>query len=166
MPPDLDVYVISPARDLETIERFLDIYVNRAASEDRGDEELMILSLNASEESSSSDDWDWEPAESLTHIVDRELQHPRRAFAVYLKAQDVRLAGAILGSTADNQVIFGVSLDDEGAKAENRDRAKMFLHEMAEAFGWRHGFIGVEAPPPLSGKRDAPGPLVYSWSPE
>src|SRR5882724_13131209 len=98
MPPDLDVYVISPARDLETIERFLDIYVNRAASEDRGDEELMILSLNASEESSSSDDWDWEPAESLTHIVDRELQHRRRAFAVYLKAQDVRLAGAILGS--------------------------------------------------------------------
>jgi hypothetical protein len=56
----------------------------------------MIRSLNASDESLGSDDWDWEPAESLTHMVDRGFQYRRRAFAVYLKPQDVRLAGPSL----------------------------------------------------------------------
>jgi hypothetical protein len=46
MPPHLDIYVISPARNRETIERFLRPYVDRAASEDRGDEELMMLALD------------------------------------------------------------------------------------------------------------------------
>jgi hypothetical protein len=43
MPPNLDVYVVSRAQDRETIERFLSTYVDRGASEDRGDEELMML---------------------------------------------------------------------------------------------------------------------------
>jgi hypothetical protein len=43
MPPNLDIYVISHAQDRETIEHFLSAYVDRAASEDRGDEELMML---------------------------------------------------------------------------------------------------------------------------
>jgi hypothetical protein len=163
MPPNLDVYAISSARDRETIERFLTMYVNRATSEDRGDEQLMILALEASGKSSNADDWDWEPSESLTHIIERGLQYPRRAFSVYLKAQDASLAGAILSFTTDDQVIFGVSLEDEGAKPENLERAKMLLHEMVKAFGGHRGFIGVETPPPSRGVSDAPKILVYSW---
>jgi hypothetical protein len=163
MPPNLDIYVISPARNRETIERFLGAYVDRAASENRGDEELMMLTLNSSGHPSSGDDWDWEPSESLTHIVDRGLQFPRRAFSVYLKTLDASLAGANLAFDVDNQVIFGVSMDDEGAKAENLERAKTLLHEMAQTLGATRGFIGVEEPPPLRGKQKLPTILKYSW---
>jgi hypothetical protein len=45
-----------------------------------------------------------------------------------LKTRDVSLAGAILGFAEDNQVIFGVSIDDEGTKAENLEHAKTLLH--------------------------------------
>jgi hypothetical protein len=166
MPPNLDVYIISHARDRETIERFLSVYVDRAASEDRGNEQLMILALDEFGQPSDGDNWDWEPSESLTHIIERGLEHPRRAFSVYLKTRDVSLAGAILSFTTDNQVIFGVSLEDEGAKPENLERAKILLHEIAQAFGGCNGFIGVEEPPPLRGIRDAQKFSAYSWAAE
>jgi len=73
------------------------------------------------------------------------------------------LAGAILAFDVDNQVIFGISLDDEGAKTENLERAKFLLHEMAQTLAGTHGFIGVEEPPPLRGTRQPPQSVVYSW---
>ena len=150
MPPNLDVYVISPARSRETIDRFLDAYVDRNASDDRGNEELMFLALDLSGQPSTGDDWDWEPSRSLGHIVERGLDFPRRAFSVYLKPLD--------------QVIFGLSMDDEGGKPENLERAKKLLHEMAERLAATHGFIGVEQEPPLRGKKEPPPTiLVYSW---
>jgi hypothetical protein len=163
MPPNLDVYVISRARDRETIERFLSTYVDRAASEERGDEELMILALDSSGQPSGVDDWEWEPSKSLTHIVERGLQFPRRAFSVELNTRDVALAGATLAFDTDNQVIFGISVDDEGASPENLEQAKILLHEMAQAFAGSHGYIGVEDPPPLRGASHAPTILLYSW---
>jgi hypothetical protein len=163
MPPNLDIYVISPARNRETIERFLGAYVDRAASETRRDEELMLLALDSSGQPSTGDDWDWEPSKSLTHIVDRGLEFPRRAFSVYLKTLDGSLAGAILAFDVNNQVIFGISVDDEGAKAENLERAKTVLHEMAQTLGATRGFIGVEEPPPLRGRQKLPTILAYSW---
>jgi hypothetical protein len=48
------------------------------------------------------------------------------------------LAGAILGFAEDNQVIFDVSIDDEGTKAENLEHAKTLSHEMAQALGATH----------------------------
>jgi hypothetical protein len=54
-------------------------------------------------------------------------------------------------------------MDDEGAKTENLERAKTLLDEMAQTLGATHGFIGVEAPPPLRGTRQPPTILVYSW---
>lgn len=123
----------------------------------------MMLALDSSGQPSSGDDWDWEPSKSLTHIVERGLQFPRRAFSAYLKTRDTSLTGATLAFDADNQVIFGVSMDDEGAKTENLERAKTLLHEMAQALGGSHGFIAVEEPPPLRGTRHAPKMLVYSW---
>jgi hypothetical protein len=164
MPPNLDIYVISPVRDRETIERFLDAYVDRVASEDRGDEELSLVTLDLSGQPSRGDAWDWEPSENLTHIVERGLQFPRRAFSVNLKTLDASLAGATLAFDVDNQVIFGVSMDDEGAKAENMERAKTLLHEMAQRLGATRGFIGVEEPPPLRRTRGRPTIPLYSWS--
>jgi hypothetical protein len=163
MPPNLDIYVISPARNRETIECFLSAYVDRAACEDRGDEELIMVAQDPSGQPSSGDDWDWDPSKSLTHIVDRGLQFPRRAFSVYLKTLDSSLARAILAFDVDNQVIFGVSMDDEGARPENLERAKTVLHEMAQTLRANHGFIGVEEPPPLRGTRQPHKNLVYSW---
>ena len=165
MPPNLDIYVISRARDRETIERFLSAYVDRAASEDRGDEELMMLALDSSGQPSSGDDWDWEPSMSLTYIVDRGLQLPHRAFSVALKTLDASLAGATLAFDVDNQVIFGISMDDESAKAGNLERAKSVLHEMAQTLGATHGFIAVEEPPPLRATQQGPRILAYTWPP-
>jgi len=99
----------------------------------------------------------------MTDIVERGLQFPRRAFSAYLKTLDTSLAGAILAFDIDNQVIFGVSIDDEGAKVENLERAKTLLHEMAQMLRGTHGFIGVEEAPPLRGTRRPPTILVYSW---
>ena len=164
MPPNLDVYVISPARNRETINRFLNAYVDRNASDDRGNEELMLLALDSSGQPSTGDDWDWEPSRSLGHIVERGLSFPCRAFSVYLKPLDASLAGAILAFDVDNQVIFGLSMDDEGAQPENYERAKVLLHDMTEALGATRGFIAVEEPAPLRGKKQPPPTiLVYSW---
>ena len=166
MPPSLDLYVISPERNRETIERFLAIYVDRVASENRGNEELMLVALGASGHPLSDDDWDaydWAPSKTLTHIVERGLQFPRRAFAVYLKPLDGSLAGAVLAFDLDNQVIFGLSIDDEGSKSENLGRAKALLHEMAEGFRATRGFIAVEEPPPLWGTRKPPRTPMWSW---
>jgi hypothetical protein len=160
----LDIYVISPERNRETIERFLATHVDRTTSEDRGNEELMLLALDSSGQPSSRDEWDSEPSLSLTRIVERGLEFPRRAFSAYLKAQDTSLAGAILAFDVSNRVIFGLSMDDEGGKPENLARAKQLLHEMAEKLGATHGFIGVEQPPPLRAKNEPPPMiLVYSW---
>jgi hypothetical protein len=122
-----------------------------------------MLALDSSGQPSSGDNWDWEPAKSLTHIVDLGLEFPRRAFSVYLNPQDASLAGATLAFDVDNAVIFGVSIDDEGARAENRERAKTVLYEMAQMLGATRGFIGVEEPPPLRGAQERPAILVYSW---
>jgi hypothetical protein len=135
MPPNLDVYVISPARNRETIERFLHAYVDWAASEDRGTEELPMVALDSSGQPSSDDLWDWEPSKSLTHIVERALEFPRRAFAAHLKTLDTSLTGGILAFDVENRVIFGLSIDDEGGKAENLERGKALLDEMAQKLG-------------------------------
>ena len=68
-----------------------------------------------------------------------------------MKTLDPSLAAAILAFDVDNQMIFGVSIDDEGAKAQNLERPKTVLHEMAQTLEATHGFIGVEEPPPLRG---------------
>jgi hypothetical protein len=93
--------MFSPARNIEAIERFLDAYVDRTASEDRGDEERAMLALDPSGRPTSGDKWDWESSKTLTHIVERGLQFPRRAFSDYLKPRDVSLARATLAFDVD-----------------------------------------------------------------
>jgi hypothetical protein len=63
-------------------------------------------------------------------------------------------------------VIFGLSLDDEGAKPENLMRAKFLLHELVRQFAGECGFIGVEEPAPITGVIPTHSLIVYTWSPD
>ena len=101
MSPSLDIYGLTLHKNFEIINHFIDHYVNRVASEDRCDEELMIEPLDGIIDE-HLDSYEWEPAISLTHIVERGLSQPPRAFAVYLKAQQAEFDGIIICFTSDN----------------------------------------------------------------
>jgi hypothetical protein len=164
MPPDLDIYVVSKLRDRDTLERFVTTYVDREANENRGDEELMMLPLGNTKDTYEADEWDWEPAITLSHILCRGLDHPRRAFAVYLNPKDKTLSGVTLAFTADNQVVFGLSIDDPDQRIENIDLAKRLLQNLAESFSGHLGVIAYEEPPPLWEKEvQNMNGQVYLW---
>ena len=156
MPPDLDVYVLTPSRDKETLERFVNQYVDREKSEDRGDEELMMLPMDVDtavpthKSDLKIEEYDWEPAYTLSHILERGLQTPPRAFAVYLKPIDDTLHQITLCFTVDNQLVLGLSFDDAGMRPENEARAKKLLNVLMAQFKGDLGLITVEEPPPFS----------------
>lgn len=141
MPPNLDIYVISAARNRETIERFLDTYVNRAASENRGNEQLMILPLDATDTPRELAGWEWEPSATLSHIVDRGLDFPRRAFCVYLSARDTSLTGPTLGTMSF--LAFRLMTRVQNRKTKNAPRAyflkwRKCLTRVPASLGWRN----------------------------
>ncbi len=150
MPPDLDIYGLTKHRDASTIDRFLDAYVDRVKSWDRGDEELMMEPLLLTSPLTGVDAYEWEPALTLSHIIERGLASPRRAFTVSLAPKRVDLTSVILSFTADDQLILGVAIDDEGAKPENERRAKELLVQLVEAYACHMGLILVEEYPPRS----------------
>jgi hypothetical protein len=164
MPPDLDIYVVSKSRDRDTLERFIHTYVDRQANEMRGDEELMMLPLDATNIPARLDQWDWEPALTLGHILNRGLDYPRRAFVVYLKPKDKAFDRVILAFTADDYVVFGLSIDDEDETTENLDLAKSILHSLADSFNGHIGVIASEESPPLwESKANNIYGQIYSW---
>ena len=156
MPPSLDIYALVRRRDAATVNRFIDLYVDRARSEDRADEELMIVSLGASPSQSShrfpgrEPAYDWEPALTLTHVIERGLQHPRRAFTVYLSSRHEGNGSVVLCFTTDDQLILGLSIDDEGKKPETKAVAVSMLDRLMVEFDGPLGIILVEIPPPMS----------------
>ncbi len=150
MPPDLDIYGLTKHRDASTIDRFLDAYVDRVKSWDRGDEELMMEPLLLTSPLTGVDAYEWEPALTLSHIIERGLASPRRAFTVYLVPTRADLTRVILSFTADDQLVLGVSLDDEGAKPENERRAREIVVQLVEEYACHSALILVESPPPRS----------------
>lgn len=150
MPPALDIYCLTKRRDADTINRFLDRFVNRSESEDREDEELMIRKLDAPAGSDGEQDYEWELALTLSHAVQRGLAYPRRSFNLYLKAKQQDIDQAILGFTTDDQLVLGLSIDDAEEKPENLERAKELLSLLTEDYGGYRGLILVEQPPPNS----------------
>ncbi len=148
MPPNLDIYCLTKRRDADTINSFLDRYVDRAQSEDREDEELMIRKLDAPADSDGMQDYEWEPALTLSHAVRRGLEYPRRSFNIYLKAKRQDIDQAVLGFTTDDQLVLGLSIDDGEERPENLERAKELLSLLAEDYGCHRGLILVEQPPP------------------
>ncbi len=162
MPPNLDVYVLSRRRDLVAITEFINKWVDRVASEQRGDESLTMYQLVNKGGILSVESFD-EPAISLTHIVERGLSLPRRAFWVYLKSKSADIYGAILGFTNDNRVIFGVSIDYANEGDVELPLAKKSLKEIASDHEGDSGFIGCEAPPPIFPERITPEDFFFTW---
>ncbi len=152
----LDVYGLTRQRDVATLNRFLDEYVDRAASADRGDEELMLEPLNVrpGESEGPEGQWEWEPSRTLSHILVRGLAHPRRAFTAYLTClpvcQQTGIERAILGFTRDDQLVLGLSFDGGQEEADEEARAHELLAHLATAYRCHLGLILLEAPPPLS----------------
>ena len=157
MPPNLEIYGLTKYRDAATIDRFLDAYVDRTKSWDRGDEELMMEPLPHTHPGAGDDiarwgpnTFEWEPARTLSHIIERGLAFPRRAFTVYLAAKQAGEPSVILSFTADDQLILGLAIDDQGAKAENERRARELLVQLVEGYACHSGLILVEEHPPRS----------------
>jgi hypothetical protein len=161
MPPSLDIYALTRHRDRATIERFLNEYVDRVAAEERGDEDLLLENPAYFTEDWTGQRsgpipetaWEWEPAYTLSHIIERGLDHPRRAFTVYLTAKAPDLDRIILAFTRDDQLVLGLAIDDEGAQPENEIKAKALLARLMEAYGCHAGLILVEHYPP-KGERE------------
>lgn len=158
----LDVYGLTWHRDVATINRFLDEYVDRAANADRGDEELALEPLD---EPAGGADWnrawepDWEPALSLSHIVERGLAYPRRAFTNYFSClPQYRQAGierVILAFTRDDQLVLGLSVSLgynmlEAEAVAGEARAHELLAHLATTYNCHLGLILLETPPPHS----------------
>jgi hypothetical protein len=154
--PGWDVYVITSHRSIETLARFIAGFVDRAAAEDRGDEELMLLPLNRSTTdfvmtaSTAPGDvarWfkeslDWEPALTLTHSIQRGLSRPWRAFSLFnLPCSRPDLMAASIGFTPDGELVLGV-------EATTREDAVAWLTRLAEEFNADLGLVSGQ--PPLS----------------
>lgn len=169
MPPALCVYGLTRKRDFDTLQRFLDEYVDRMASEDRGDEELMLIPLGASDPDPawSTDKFDWEPAVTLTRSLQRGLDYPRRGFALYLKSKHAEFDAITLGFTSDDQLVLGLDIDDEGMQPENEERARSVLMALGHKYGCYLGLITVERGPPLSEESfqlESRNPLTVVWT--
>jgi hypothetical protein len=155
MPANLDIYCLTKHRDLETINHFLDNYVDRATSEDREGEEVYLIPDHQGEGS-----WEpqWEPALTLTHMIQRGLDYPRRSFSVYMDTQSaLNMTGALMHFTSDDRLVLGLSIGDKGdysdgelTDSESELRAKAILERLAEQFNCHLGWITVEDPPPHS----------------
>lgn len=170
MPPSLDIYGLTKHRNFVTINHFIDAYVDRASSEDRGDEELMIVPLGRTRDSwkymmpkvhahhlkhnpsyaTQYYEYEWEPAFTLSHSIQRGLDYPRRSFSIYLTSKVPDISQAILSFTVDDLLILGLSIDDEGALPENQLRAEKLLESIARQYDCHLGLIRVDQPPPMS----------------
>jgi hypothetical protein len=150
MPPDLDIYILTKRRNSETIYHFIDQFVDRDVSEDRGYEELMIISIDQSGNVSDPQRYDWEPSLTLSNIINRGLDYPRRSFTVYLKPKHKEIDRAMLSFTVDDQLVLGLSIDEESEKPENLNKSKSLLVALAEGYEGSMGLIAVEQPPPIS----------------
>lgn len=154
----LDVYGLTRQRDAATLSHFLDEYVDRAANADRGDEELLLVPLDARpEETERQWKWEVEPSLTLAHILERGLAYPRRAFTAYLTClpacQQAGIERAILGFTRDDQLVLGLSVSispDEADEEADEARAHELLTHLAQAYRCHLGLVLLETPPPLS----------------
>ena len=164
MPPCLDIYVMTRARTQTAVDRFLDAYVDRVASEDRGDEELMMLPLGAHTPDPPVGDWDWQPVRTLTQAIAFGLARPYRAFTLYMQPRSSSIDRVVLAFTAEGQVVLGLSIDDPDGSAEKLSEAKFLLAELASAFSAHSGFVACELPPPLLGTvADGHHRVLHRW---
>jgi len=152
--PCLDIYVSSPRRSRDVIEHFLHAYVDVSASDDRGDEELMMVPVGYGgplRALGRAVEWDWQPVGRLSEIIDLGLAQPPRAFAVYLEPNDRSLCGTVLAFTRDGRLILGLSVPEPTESREERERTESLLLELMAHARVGVGVIAVATPPPLDG---------------
>jgi hypothetical protein len=163
VPPYLEIYALTRRRDRRTVEQFIATYVDREASEDRAGEELMMLPLDADPGAEERmDEVEWVPVGSLRDILAHGLARPSRAFVASLRPRAAPFTHACLAFTRDEQLVVGLSLDDEGMLPANQAEAERVMHRLMHEFDGHRGLVGVELPAPLSeaGFAEATGPLV------
>jgi hypothetical protein len=153
-PDGWDVWVITPHRNADTISRFLAGFVDRAAAEDRGDEQLMLNPLveRASVDIATSpsttteeiagwvNEFDWEPALTLTHSIERGLSRPWRAFSLFgLPSTRRDLMSAAIEFTSDGELVLGV-------EASTSEEAAAWLERLADEFDADLGLVSIYVP--------------------
>ncbi|MGI8619331.1 MAG: hypothetical protein ACR2L6_09630 [Gemmatimonadaceae bacterium] len=163
MPPNLDIYVLTRRRDSETIDRFLDAYVDRAANEDRRGGELCMLALDAPAGAEDQlDPAEWVPVASLAEVIAHGLARPSRAFVCHLKPRVAPFNSAYLAFTRDDRLVLGLSMDDWDMLPERQAEAERVMNHLMSEFEGDGGLVAVEMPPPLSAASFAAarGPLI------
>ncbi len=142
-------------RDLETINCFLDNYVDREVSEDRGNEKLMLVPLGYRKHPPRYflGEYERESALSLSHVIQRGLDYPRRSFSIYLKSKQTGIYLAILNFTVDDQLVIGFSIEDTA----DEERVELLVNNLVNEYKCHLGMGAVEEPPPISERafRDA-----------
>jgi hypothetical protein len=161
-PDGWDVWVITSHRSADTLARFLAGFVDRAAAEDRGDEQLMLRPLDRSSTdfiitaSTAPGDisrwfkesFDWEPALTLTHSIQRGLSRPWRAFSLFnLPCSRPDLMAASIGFTPDGELVLGV-------EARTRKDAVAWLTRLAEEFDADLGLVSGQPPQSRDGAEE------------
>jgi hypothetical protein len=149
MPPFLDVYGLTRQRNRVTVDRFLDVYVDRDRSEDRAGEEREVyrpMYPGSLKKLTSR----WEPSISLANLVEKGLDCKDCAFSVYLQSRYPKTRGALLAFTIDGMLVLGLAVDDPMGRPEPLQIARKLLKQITAEFDCHLGFIGAEHPPPLS----------------
>ena len=148
MAPHLYIYGLTSYRDESTIARFLDRYVDRDASERRYDQGLAMEPIDTvpGAQSHLREQWEWAP--TIVEAVRHGLAAPGRAFFVWLTARDAAFDGINLAFTGDDQLSFGVCIDDAGEGPDLDVQARTVLSELVERFPCHIGVAAFGQLPP------------------
>jgi hypothetical protein len=137
-----EVYVLTRRRDEETVNRFLDEYVDQVASAGTGDDELNMEPFEGDEQliyhhTWSWEDYDWGPARTLSEAMRLGLDHPRRAFGLRLEPKSSDFPQVTLGFTTDDQLVLGIELADS---PEHEHQALQLLRYLMQEY---EGVLGM-----------------------
>jgi hypothetical protein len=153
-PPGWEAWAITRHRNSDTLARFLERFVDRAAAEDQRDEQLSLLPLDrpqrdfAMAEGTTHEEiaawlresFDWEPAITLTHSIARGLSIPWRAFSLFgLPSCRADLMSASVRFTPDGELVLAL-------EARTLDEAITWLKRLAEEFDADLGLVAGSPP--------------------
>jgi hypothetical protein len=147
MPPCLTAYVLTK-RDESVLRRFIENYVDKSAADEQlRDEDLLMPPRDPALEN-VDDAYGWEPARSLEHALQRGLEDPSLAFALYLPPRSLD-CHVTIAFTHDGKAVLGLEVDDPLNEPGPLERMKALLQELLDSYECQGGFICVEEPPPL-----------------
>ena len=93
-------------------------------------------------------EYEWEPALTLSHVIKRGLDYPRRSFSVHLQTNRRDIAYGTLSFTVDDQLILGLAVSEEVPQVI--EVAKQLLSKIMEQYQCYLGVVGWEMVPPIS----------------